>query len=97
MERDQLLAVLEEKYPKAWFKTSEDFDGHKGGIYSGEGSDVTVTVEGDSFEISLFDHWADDFKETTYIMGVYKPLFLFLESVGWYAEFYDAGTVVISN
>ena len=36
--RDELLDLLWAKYPKGWFKTSEQFNGAEGGIWTGENS-----------------------------------------------------------
>jgi hypothetical protein len=43
-----------------------------------------------------FDYhaWEHDPKEEVYVMGVKKELAEWAESVGWYFEFYDAGTVM---
>jgi len=43
-----------------------------------------------------FDYhaWEHDPKEEVYVMGVKKELAEWAEPVGWYFEFYDAGTVM---
>ena len=83
--RNQLLKELKQKYPKGWFKTSEDFDGQKGAIWSGECS----YKDG----IPLFEYYPE--YEGIYEGGVLKELNSYLDKHGWYVEWYDAGTVMI--
>lgn len=89
--RTVLMKNLEKLYPKMWMKTTEEFNGHKGGIWTGEGSMVKVEPD---FDLELFNHYSEDFKETTYVMGVYKPLHEYLEKHGWFSEWQDGGTIM---
>ena len=102
MNRDELLAVLKETYPKAWFKKSEDFDDIEGGIWTGEGAYLIETYGPDEifeketeFEVPIFEYYPEPFADALYVDGVYKPFAKFLAIKGWVCEFYDAGTVMI--
>ena len=88
--RQSLMAKLQKKYPKMFLRTTEEFSGSEGGIWTSGESGVS-----DSKGFPLFDYYAEDYKEINYIMGVSKSLSEFLEKNGWYCEFYDAGTVMI--
>ena len=46
--------------------------------------------------LQVMNYYAEDYKEINYIMGVSKSLYEFLEKNGWYCEFYDAGTVMMT-
>lgn len=88
-ERDELMNLLQEKYPKMFLRTTEEFDGTEGGIWtSGEDG---LPAE-DSFP--LFEYYADDYQEKRYILGVHKEIYNFLEKHGWFAEWYDPGTTM---
>lgn len=81
-ERDKFIETLQKKYPDAWFKPSGNNQ-----IKTGEGAQID--------EYPLFDYYTQDWKETTYVMGVYKPFNEFIEQNGWWAEAEDAGTLII--
>jgi hypothetical protein len=87
MSRDELMAVLKQKFPKAWFKPGEDFgsDYSENSIWTGEGSYANNGME-------LFNDYAEG---EGYEMGVYKPLNDLVESLGYYFEPYDSGTFFI--
>lgn len=84
-ERDALMAELEKMYPDAWFKESERFQGHGGGIWTGEGS---YDKEGRE----IFSYWSNS---PDYEIGVLKSFNDFIESKGFWAEWQDAGTIMI--
>jgi len=86
--RDQVIKLLETKYPRMFLKTSEDFNGAEGGIWTG-GEDHLPAKDGHS----LFDYYAEDYAR--YDIGVHKEIGELLEKQGWYAEWYDAGTVML--
>lgn len=97
--REKLIEILEGRFPDMWMKSTEEFDGRKGGIWTGEGSTVFDGMAEDSVgnglsedHIPMFDYDADD---SIYEMGINKKLVKVLDEHGWYAEFYDAGTVFI--
>jgi len=87
--REQMMEIIRAKYPKLFMKTTEEFDGSKGGIWSScENGDEA----GD--ERPLFNYYAEDYKEKTYVLGVHREIGDLLEKNGWYAEWYDAGTIM---
>ncbi len=91
MNRDELLAALEEKYPKHWFRTSEEFNGAKGGIWT-SAEDKEQLHSG----LPLFDYYSqDDGGGSSYSLGVNIHLVKWLDKKGWYCEFNDPGTVMI--
>ena len=90
IRRESLMAKLKSKYPKMFLRTTEEFDGGSGGIWTSAEDGLS-----DSKGYRLFDYYAEDYKEVNYIMGVRKSLHEFLEKNGWYCEFHDAGTVMI--
>lgn len=87
--REKMMALISAKYPKLFLKTTEEFDGGKGGIWSsGENGDEAK----DGF--ALFNYYTQDYKEVRYQFGVHKEIRELLEANGWYAEWYDAGTIM---
>ncbi len=42
-----------------------------------------------------FDYYAEDYREVRYVLGVHKEMVALLEEHGYYAEFHDAGTVML--
>ena len=87
--RDELMAIIKAKYPKLFMRTTEEFDGTNGGIWSsGENGDEAAD------EFRLFDYYNEDYKEVRYVFGVHKEFRDLLEANGWFAEWHDAGTVM---
>lgn len=78
------MAILEAKFPKAWFKDGGEFSsGHENTIWTGEGSFVYDPAY--DFEVGIFK-W--DF--------TIHPMFeSVLDDLGLWAEYYDGGTVFI--
>jgi hypothetical protein len=87
--REHMLALINKKYPKLFTKTTEEFNGSDGGIWSGAEDGLCAK---DGFE--LFNYYAEDYSEKKYVLGVHKEIGNLLESNGWYAEWYDAGTIM---
>jgi hypothetical protein len=85
--REQMMELLEAKYPKMFLKTTEEFDGSKGGIWT-SGEDKLTTKDG--FE--LFDYYAESKR---YELGIHTEIYNFLEKHGWFAEWYDCGTLML--
>ena len=87
--REKMLSLINTKYPELFTRTTEEFNGNKGGIWSsGEGSDYAKD------EFKLFNYYAEDAKEKRYVFGVHKEIGNLLEKNGWYAEWYDCGTIM---
>ncbi len=88
--RDEMIVLLNKKFPNIWTKKSEDFYNdpkENRGIWTGgEGSTfVDAAKKKEAFNI----HGNDP---KNYIDEVHKNLYKFLEEHGWYTESYDAGT-----
>ena len=78
--REKLIAKLERAYPKMFLRTTEEFDGSEGGIWtSGEESPTDRTGR------ELFDYYSED--HSNYDLGV--------RIQGWFAEWHDAGTIML--
>lgn len=89
MNREQLIAKLQKRYPNKMFRTTEEFNGVEGGIWtSGEDG---YTHNG----VPLFNYYAQDSGGNSYVFGVRKILHDFLEEQGWFCEWNDPGTVMI--
>ena len=78
------MQTLAKKFPKVWFKQGGEFSPqYEQTIWTGEGSSI-----GDEGQWEAFDYYGYDST-----MGVHPKLAHVLETMGLYAEFYDAGTV----
>lgn len=92
--QDQVWDVLDKRYPKFVAGTTAQFHGREEddrGLWC-NGEDGHITAKDG---MPLCDYWADDLQEKHYVFGVHKELNELLESMGWYAEWYDAGTLMI--
>ena len=78
MTREQMMSALEAKGVNV-ISPSENFNGSKGGIW--------IAAENTPH---MFDYWNDGWGNT---FGVQPKLNEFIESFGWYFEWYDAGTM----
>ena len=93
--RDRLIAKLQKAYPTMMLRYTEEFDGEKGGIWT-SGEDAPLDKTGmPIFDYWAEDYWAKDYKNINYIFGVRKHLHEFLERNGWYAQWHDAGTMML--
>jgi hypothetical protein len=88
MERTQLIEELQSKYPKMFLRTTEEFDGTKDGIWT-NGEQPPVNTEG----LPIFNYYAEDNK---YNFGIEVNFSEYLDQLGWYCEWYDAGTIFIT-
>jgi len=89
LSRTKMMAKLEAKYPKLFMRTTEEFNGSKGGIWSSaENGDEAK----DGF--NLFNYYSEDYNEVRYHIGVHKEIYNLLEKNGWYAEWNDPGTIM---
>ena len=89
--RDEVIELLQKKYPKLDAVESEQFDGSKHGIWI-KGTENGVTAQD---EFPLFDYYTEDYREVRYVLGIHKEFLNFVEPLGWMAEWYDAGTIVL--
>jgi len=85
LDRDQMIEWLEKNLE--FVSTSEDFDGSQGGIWvSGENGDQYKGKR-------IYDYYSEDYKNREF--GVLNTWEKELNKMGWYSEWYDAGTVMI--
>jgi hypothetical protein len=85
--RTQMMNKLEKKYPNLFMRTTEEFNGSEGGIWSSaENGDEAK----DGFP--LFEYYTEN--HTRYELGVHNEIYEFLEKYGWYAEWNDPGTIM---
>jgi len=82
IDREKLITLLENKGIVVR-GLSEEFDGMDGGIW--------ISAEEPQNEF-YFDYYA---MSSSYELGVDKSLDRFLEKRGWYAEWYDPGTIFL--
>jgi len=82
IDREKLITLLENKGIVVR-GLSEEFDGMDGGIW------ISAEETDNQF---AFDYYA---MNSSYDLGVHKDLGVFLERRGWYAEWYDAGTIFL--
>jgi hypothetical protein len=85
LDRDAMIDWLDQTL--SFTRTSEEFDGAKGGIWtSGEnGEEWKGKV--------IYAYYSEDYKNRTF--GVLNSWEKELNKRGWYSEWYDAGTVMI--
>jgi len=89
MNRDELILELQKRYPNKKFRTTEEFDGSEGGVWtSGEDGQLHAGLP-------LFNYYSQDSGGDSYVFGVNKFLHNWLEENDWYCEWHDAGTVMI--
>lgn len=89
MNREELIVELQKRYPNMFLRTTEEFNGTEGGIWtSGEDSPQHKGLP-------LFNYHSQDGGSKSYTFGVRNFLHNWLENRGWYCEWYDTGTVMI--
>jgi hypothetical protein len=86
--REKLMGLLEKKYPNMFLRTTEEFNGNKGGIWT-SGEESPSCKDG----LEMFDYWTEN--HTKYNLGVHKEIYDYLEKHGWYCQWYDCGTMMI--
>lgn len=89
-ERNKMMQIIQENYPKLSLRTTEEFDGSTDGIWVSGTEDRNEAKDG----FSLFDYYSQDYAEKRYIFGVHKEIREILEQNGWYGQWHDAGTMM---
>lgn len=87
LDRATLISKLKKAYPNMYVKPSEEFNGNGGGIWIG--AEGVYDRNGDD----VFNYWTEN--HTKYDLGVIKHFGNFIERNGWYAEWYDCGTIFL--
>lgn len=86
LDRDDMMVHLEDKYKFGRVRPTEEFDGAEGGIWvSGENGEALGGKR-------IYDYYASG---AAYELGVLKKYEQAINKLGWYSEWYDAGTVMI--
>lgn len=104
--RDQIMKGMQELVAEMDFmKTSEEFNGEKGGIWThGEGDWIFKGLPPFNHnleygEILLSENGDTDPKhkgmkvKEMYLCGIHREIYSWLEERGWYPKWYDAGTL----
>jgi len=87
MDRDDFIDHLKMKFSLDFVSTTEEFNGSEGGVWvSGESRDVYKGK-------IIYDYYSEDHKN--YELGVLNKFEKQINKIGWYSEWYDAGTVMI--
>lgn len=85
LDRDAMIDWLDQTL--SFTRTSEEFDGAKGGIW-------TTGENGEEWKGKvIYAYYSEDYKNRTF--GVLNSWEKELNKRGWYSEWYDAGTVMI--
>jgi len=85
LDRDAMMDWLDQTL--SFTRTSEEFDGAKGGIW-------TTGENGEEWKGKvIYAYYSEDYKNRTF--GVLNSWEKELNKRGWYSEWYDAGTVMI--
>ena len=82
------MCLLSKKYPGMFLRTTEEFNGSEGGIWT-SGEDGPTAKDG----YSLFNYYSEDYHR--YEIGVHKEIYDYLEKLEWYCQWHDAGTITI--
>ncbi len=87
MDRDDFIDHLKMKFSIDFVSTTEEFNGSEGGVWvSGEAGDVYKGK-------IIYNYYSEDYKN--YELGVLNKFEKQINKIGWYSEWYDAGTVMI--
>ncbi len=88
---NKLIEILKKRFPNEFFKPSSEFrNDNTNGVWCGAEPGAIMS---DGFP--AFDYYAEDYREVRYVLGVHKEMVALLEEHGYYAEFHDAGTVML--
>jgi hypothetical protein len=87
--REEMIAILNQKYPTLPTRTTEEFYGKKSQIEGIWSSGEKSIAAGDGQ--TLIDYYASGKK---YEFGVHQEIRNLLGKNGWYDEWYDCGTIM---
>lgn len=86
LDRDAFIALLKDKYKFTFVRTTEDFDGSKGGIWTSGESSPSLGGK------KIYNYYGSG---AAYELGVLKKFEAAINKLGWYSEWYDTGTMMI--
>lgn len=86
LDRDAFIALLKDKYKFTFVRTTEDFDGSKGGVWTSGESSPSLGGK------KIYNYYGSG---AAYELGVLKKFEDTINKLGWYSEWYDAGTMMI--
>jgi len=69
---------------------SEEFDGRSGGLWIKNNPELA-----DEYQSYDYNAWSYDSEEKHFTMGVHNDIYKYLNKNGYFAEFYDSGTLMI--
>jgi len=105
-DREQVMKGLQKLVPEIDFmKTSEEFNGKKGGIWtSGESDWLFRGLPPFNYNLEYGEILLSDNGDTNpnhkemkvkemYLCGIHREIYSWLEERGWYPKWYDAGTL----
>ena len=99
--RSQIMNGLKKKIPKLWMKKSEEWGSVSGNIITtseqGEESYYNGIPAFDYYEEADYLMREEGFESSTYDGGIQTKLVEWLKERGWYGEWNDAGTLVLSK
>ena len=82
------MQQLEKQWKLDFMRTTEEFNGGKGGIWlSGENGDTYKDGR------ELFDYWTENYE--AYTFGVHNKIGDWAKKHGWWFEWNDAGTIML--
>ena len=82
------MTAVVKKFKLEHCRESEHLNGHKGGVWlSAENGEESK--EG----WPLFNYWSENY--TNYEFGVHNEFREFVEAMGWFCEWHDAGTLML--
>jgi hypothetical protein len=88
VNRVKLKGLLKSKWNIPFVKTTEEFSGSEGGLWLSAEDCVDMS---DGFP--MFDYYTMNYNR--YEIGVHTGFESWLSTRGWYAEWYDAGTIML--
>ena len=88
MSRDKLIKELFTKWNIDFVSTTEEFNGETSGVWL-SGEDSVEMKDG----LNMFDYYTENYSKYTF--GVHNTMYKWLGDRGWFAEWNDAGTIML--
>ena len=58
-----------------------------------EGETITIKLDGEGYEMPIFDYYTEDYSEHYYQLNVLHQVNAWVRSVGWWSEAENAGSL----